>query len=329
MKTRILSLKKIKKRIKKLHGDSIKIKDETYQGVARKAMFVDSEYGEWETFVVCILRGCSHPKRKGLNISKALTISASEISKRIAIKHKNFVSMDETTYINSNLKAKFIDKLGNEWWACPASVLKGYLSQKLASKNKTTTLEDLKSKISKIHGDTITIDETTYINTKKKARFIDKEYGEWWSMPITVLTGRGHKKRGISKKRETCLKLYGYTSVGQVPEFALKAARSNNKSCIKLHWKTGEELICQSGWEPKVVDYLNKNKIEYSWQSRTFTMPNGKTYRPDLFLINENKWIEIKGYFREYSKNKWEWFHKTYPNSELWQKEKLKEIGIL
>ena len=34
-----------------------------------------------------------------------------------------------------------------------------------------------------------------------KARFIDKDYGEWWAEPMSVISGQGHKKRFISKTR--------------------------------------------------------------------------------------------------------------------------------
>jgi hypothetical protein len=58
-------------------------------------------------------------------------------------------------------------------------------------------------------------------------------------------------------------------------------------------------------------------------------MPDGRTYRPDLYLTKERKWIEIKGYFYDDAEEKWNWFHETYPNSELWNEKKLKEMRIL
>jgi hypothetical protein len=109
----------------------------------------------------------------------------------------------------------------------------------------------------------------------------------------------------------------------------LNAAKKMNKSAVLYHWRTGEELICVGSYEVKTVEYFNKNKIYFQWQSETFTLPNKKTYRPDAFLIQENKWIEIKGYFRNDAKEKWGWFHSNHPNSELWDQKKLEEMGIL
>lgn len=91
-------------------------------------------------------------------------------------------------------------------------------------------------------------------------------------------------------------------------------------------------------WESSVIDYLNNNKINYDWQPKTFNIPkevyltpkgNKATYRPDLFLIDEQKWVEIKGWFRDDSQIKWDWFKSEYPNSELWDQKKLKELRIL
>jgi len=93
--------------------------------------------------------------------------------------------------------------------------------------------------------------------------------------------------------------------------------------------KTEEEIICVASYEKKVVEYFNKNKIDFNWQVQTFLMPNGKTYRPDCYLPDNNKWIEIKGYFRKDAREKWEWFTENYPNSELWDEEVLKKMNII
>jgi len=76
-------------------------------------------------------------------------------------------------------------------------------------------------------------------------------------------------------------------------------------------------------------EYINCNKIDFEWQPKTFESPGSSSYRPDLFIINENKWIEIKGYMRPKPKIKWSWFKTQFPTAELWDRPKLKEIGIL
>lgn len=141
----------------------------------------------------------------------------------------------------------------------------------------------------------------------------------------------GCKTRKLKTKsfKKTRDKKYNGLWPMQTKEIARKSAQNQTNNTTKYHWKTNEKLICQGSWEAKVVDYLNDNNINFRWQSKTFKMPNGKTYRPDLYLFSNKKWIEIKGYFRKDAKAKWNWFHKEHPNSELWDKNVLKEMKIL
>ncbi len=131
------------------------------------------------------------------------------------------------------------------------------------------------------------------------------------------------------RTKATMIKRYGFDHPSKVPSIALKIAKKINNSSIKYHWETNEELVCQGSYEAKTVDYLNNNKIKYKWQCETFILPNNSTYRPDLYLIDDDMWIEIKGYLRPDAKIKWELFTKIKPNSEMWTKEILKSKNIL
>jgi hypothetical protein len=130
------------------------------------------------------------------------------------------------------------------------------------------------------------------------------------------------------KIKQTCLKKYECEYSCQDPSIALKIARSHRASIILKHWKTGQDIVCVASYEPKVVQYFNDNKIDFVWQVR-FDMPNGKKYFVDVYLPEQKIYVEIKGYFYKDAKEKWDWFHKEYPNSELWDKQKLKELKIL
>jgi hypothetical protein len=58
-------------------------------------------------------------------------------------------------------------------------------------------------------------------------------------------------------------------------------------------------------------------------------MPDGRFYYVDAYLPVKNLYVEIKGFFMNDAEEKWEWFHKEYPNSELWDKSKLVQLGII
>jgi len=67
--------------------------------------------------------------------------------------------------------------------------------------NKKYTAKDVSKIIFKIHGDKILLDENTYKNTHTKARFVDKDYGEWWAYPNDILRGGEHLLRSQDNKK--------------------------------------------------------------------------------------------------------------------------------
>lgn len=152
------------------------------------------------------------------------------------------------------------------------------------------------------------------------------------------LTFGNKKSCGCSSKEireKTNLDRYNCNNVMQDPIIATHNAKNQNNSFVLVNWETMEEVVCVGSFEKNVVNYLNENKIRYKWQHKTFsmTLSNGiiTTYRPDLYLIGKrNPRVEIKGYFRKDAEEKWKIFNKIIkPNSELWDEEKLKSMGIL
>jgi len=132
------------------------------------------------------------------------------------------------------------------------------------------------------------------------------------------------------RMQQTSILRYGTPHPVQNITVADKIAKASNNVTIRKHWQTNNDLVCRASYETKVVDYLNTNKIDFQWQPKVFMLSNGKTYRPDLYLVNEDIWVEIKGYFRDDARLKWEEFHaKIQVNSELWDKQYLKNKGIL
>lgn len=160
-----------------------------------------------------------------------------------------------------------------------------------------------------------------------------------WILKLKIF--KNAKEKTDTKKRnmlKTFLKNYGVRNPMQTREVASKAASKMRNSKILFHWKTEKSLCCVGRYEIATVNYLNFNKIDFLWQPEAFTLPssvlvteigNPITYRPDLFLIDSKIWIEIKGKFLKNSKMKWDWFHENYPNSELWNYDKLKSMKIL
>jgi len=132
------------------------------------------------------------------------------------------------------------------------------------------------------------------------------------------------------KCRQTCLVKYSTTHNMKNRDVALKNAKSRNDSSTLFHWKTGEEIVCVGSYERIVIEYLNKNCIDYKWQI-PFELSNGKTFIIDLFLIDSQTYVEIKGWLRDSAKEKWDLFLQEYPllKAEMWMKSKIREIQNL
>lgn len=340
---RRLSIEEIKSRL----PENVTIVETSYQGTSKKCKFIDAEFGEWEACPRELFDGCGHPQRGLLKQIQKRTIPVDEIKERLP----SHITLDETTYKNVNTKARFTDEVYGSWWAFPHVILRGgdhsVRGKIKGAKAHTTSIEEIKARLP-AH---ITIDESTYVRQKIKCRFIDKEYGEWWAIPDGVLHGKDHTERAKEKAKQTTIERHGVEHAVQSPlirakieetnlkrygckvstqnlDVARKSARSQTRAIKKTHWKTNEEINCVASYEAAAVDYLNANQIDYSWQSQSFPLPDGRVYIPDCYLPIEDKWIEIKGYFRKDAKEKWDWFHLVYPNSELWDKTALRSKGI-
>jgi hypothetical protein len=72
----------------------------------------------------------------------------------------------------------------------------------------------------------------------------------------------------------------------------------------------------RSNWEANYARILNEQKIPWQYEPETFDLSNGTSYTPD-FKIGENKFVELKGWYDNDSKQKIELFLKEYPQYEL------------
>jgi hypothetical protein len=252
-------------------------------------------------------------------------ISTNEVRSRLP----DFIKLDENTYSNTNTKCRFVDSEYGEFWALPCDVFQGH-GHKARGIKENVTQRTLNPVIvqSRLQSH-ISLDVSTYVSTHVKCRFVDSEYGEFWARPSHVMRGSDHPQRTREKTTQSYLKKYGVDHNMRDPGVALEVAKKHKKSIVLHHWKTGQELICTASYEIATVRWLNAKQVDYQWQSCIFKLPSGTSYRPDLFLVNEKMWIEIKGWKRPQSMLKWAEFQSIYRNSEMWDESYLKSKGIL
>jgi hypothetical protein len=72
------------------------------------------------------------------------------------------------------------------------------------------------------------------------------------------------------------------------------------------HWTFSKKLgyKVRSRWERYYLLALKRAGIRHSYEPKRFTLPDGNTYLPDIFLNDTNIYVEIKGWDQPKSKEK-------------------------
>ena len=118
-------------------------------------------------------------------------------------------------------------------------------------------------------------------------------------------------------------------------EIARKGKDSNFYG--KKYWpKRGKELIYdsirfRSNWEVLTAKYFDDNNIKWQYEPKVFILNDEMTYTPDFYLLDSNKWIEVKGYWYDDAIIKYNKFIEIFKNIEIeiWDEAKLKQYNIL
>lgn len=270
-------------------------------------------------------------------MSKRLTIE--EVKEKLFNAHGDTVSLVEDSYVTTQHHATFIDKDFGPWEPMVYDVIynKKCCPQRADQNRKQTCLNKYGV-------------ENPMQNEQIKNRLKDSIFKKFGVESVAVLDSVKKKRKqtclqkyGVEcnlqeedtkeKIKQTCLKKYGVEHPSQNKEISLRAAKTANQITVLKHWFSREGIQCRGTYEVAVIEYFNKNKIDFNFQPQTFLMSDRHTYTPDLYLPDQDLWVEIKGTFRTWdptddAEKKWNWFHGEHPNSELWIQDKLKELGL-
>ena len=97
----------------------------------------------------------------------------------------------------------------------------------------------------------------------------------------------------------------------------------------KMHYKyNGEDL--HGTWELEYAKYLDKNNIKWNRNKKRFSyylQDKIHYYTPDFYLIDENTFIEIKGFKTDKDEAKWSQFPKS-ENLKILFYEDLRNLGL-
>ena len=78
-----------------------------------------------------------------------------------------------------------------------------------------------------------------------------------------------------------------------------------------------DNIFFRSSWEANIARYYNYIGVKWEYEPKTFIFETIKrgcvSYTPDFYLVDEDKWIEVKGWMDDKSKTKLKRFKKYYP----------------
>jgi hypothetical protein len=308
----------IKRKVFEIHGDRVTMDESTYVGAYKECRFVDYEYGEFYCRPARVIRrGTGHPARtmqrreatcmRRFGVTTALLDPATkEMARQTSLAHFGTEHPTQNDEVKARIAQTCLERFGT------TSALG---NDDVRKKGAQTCMERYGT-------------DVVLRSPGVKARVIAtnlERYGCEWSAQNPDIRSKTDKTMHVR---------YGGPSSMNDHDVAKRNARAQTRSVRLTHWSTGEELVCIGSYEVRVVQYLNNHQIRFQWQPTTFKMPaddrgKAKTYRPDLYLTDAGAWVEIKGYFRKDAREKWDWFHVDHPNSMLWDKEALKDLGLL
>lgn len=107
------------------------------------------------------------------------------------------------------------------------------------------------------------------------------------------------------------------------PRVEEQSLQLSNRGNAYKHTRSGARLDLpgitpRSGWEANVMRVLNAHRVKYLFEPMEFKFPltpQGRTsmYIPDIYLIETDEYIEVKGYLDGRGRNKLRKFKKHYP----------------
>lgn len=139
---RRITIDEAQQRLEQKHEGRIVVKCDTWKNAGTRCIFIDLEFGEWESLFYNVLCGNGHPERVKQRRSESQRLTIEEIQATLDRLHDGKVTF-VGPYVNAGVKCKFNDVEFGEFEASPTNVLykgTGHLKRALL-RRKETSLE--------------------------------------------------------------------------------------------------------------------------------------------------------------------------------------------
>jgi hypothetical protein len=171
-----------------------------------------------------------------------------------------------------------------------------------------------------------------YLINKKSIDDISKIYDVSFNYIRTILKNLTRDKSEsqlVSVKKN---RLHSFESKKKISKSLLGNRNANHRGDRQSFYK---DIRMDSSWEVKVAKYLDSQSIIWKYSHLRYKLSDGSFIHPDFFIFDEFdniiEIVEVKGYFREANKIKFQKFKREYPELKvsLWDKIVLIQKKIL
>jgi hypothetical protein len=173
--------------------------------------------------------------------------------------------------------------------------------------------------------------DTKHCRKCSKLEFIQNKYKD---LDVVFVTHKAGDKppQKVAKFRDNCKTCgcdRGYVFKSSLNVDCLSCASkksyhgdrevSHNFYAIRDQVRTPNQGIVytRSSYETFYLKYLNSQKINYFYEPKRFILSNGTSYLPDVYLPDENRFIELKGFDRKEDKEKFKLFQTENPETPI------------
>ena len=124
-----------------------------------------------------------------------------------------------------------------------------------------------------------------------------------------------------------------YVDTKRCGSCAHKGDKNINYGKMPNHGKGNyyHQIYMRSSYEIAYAHYLDLRGIKWLYEIKTFILEKNNTYTPDFYLPETDEYIEIKGWWRDKAKDKFEEFKNLYKTIKIsvLEKHDLKNMEVL
>ena len=170
------------------------------------------------------------------------------------------------------------------------------------------------------------------ITTEHKIKICESNKNRTWSEESKEKLSNSHKGKILSEEHK--LKIGNSQRGIKSHRYGKTAEHGKGEYYFP---KIGNKIWMRSFWEIQVANYLDENDYKWIYESNPFPVEyfyNNEnkvgTYCPDFYLVDNEEYWEIKGYWREDAREKFIAFKEQYPLIEIkvLEKAELTKMGI-